>query len=490
MGLNAIQWDFIYECLKGNFEDFSGVKMVELGNQHIRDSLLSKLKWSKKAAKTYFKHLGFKHVSIDINGKDGALPVDLSKKINNDEMINSFDVLTNSGTTEHVLPFKKQYQCFKNLHDIVKPGGIFIHLLPEVGSFVNHAKVYYTVEFFEKLAEMNDYEIIKIKRLKKLGLDNKVLVSVCLRKTSDKEFNSDKEKFFEHIYNVERDKMKVIKKKIDEFTMFLDASGKGISGTLKSSGAREPCFMWVLNKEAEGELAMDIGSNIGYTTLPLCREMSRVIAIEPDKRSRKLLEKSIKANGFQDSTKVMGCAMSDKVGVETIYLAKHPNLTTLCKQRDKKHTQKKKTIETMTVDNLGELPNFVKMDIEGYEVEVLRGGMSTWEKVEKCKILIEVHPQFYTEERNFADVLRKMMSLGFKFKYVISAACAVPDKFKAKGYKPFKVKSIGRWERGIYSDISEEDAINFCAYPHRQKIKGKKDSKKIVRAILLTKGFD
>jgi hypothetical protein len=103
--------------------------------------------------------------------------------------------------------------------------------------------------------------------------------------------------------------------------------------------------------------------------------------------------------------------------------------------------------------------------------------------------MIEVHPTIYDENRNFKNTLLKLMEMGFRFKYVVSAAVSNPDLFKEKGYKPFKVMDCGGcFKRGIFKGISQDDAVNFCSGPHTQPIKGTdKISNKIVRSILLEK---
>jgi hypothetical protein len=114
--------------------------------------------------------------------------------------------------------------------------------------------------------------------------------------------------------------------------------------------------------------------------------------------------------------------------------------------------------------------------------------MDTFARVKNCKILIEVHPQYYSEERNFAKVLENLFSLGFNVKYVVSAGVSEPDLFKEKGYKPIKTVKDKKHKRGVYDDISNEDALNFSSYIHEQKNpENGKISKKIVRSILLVK---
>lgn len=286
----------------------------------------------------------------------------------------------------------------------------------------------------------------------------------------------------------------MIIKKIDKFKMYLYDKG-GVSGDLLENGQREPEFMWIAKTEICGNVGMDIGSNIGYFSLFLCDKMKKVICIEPDKRSRKLLKKNIDLNNFSGSTEIYDFAMSNEIGDKKIYIAKaNSNLSTLCRRGlSKKDKYKSLKIKTRTIDslNLEEL-NFIKMDIEGYEVEVLSGGLETLDRTPNCKILMEVHPQFYGEDNNFSVVLEKLIKIGFNFKYVVSAAVPCPDMFKKRGYTPIKLFDTGNHIRGIYKDMKAEDAIEFCSKKYNQKYfckneKRHKVSKKIVRSILLEK---
>ena len=146
----------------------------------------------------------------------------------------------------------------------------------------------------------------------------------------------------------------------------------------------------------------------------------------------------------------------------------------------------KKIIEVKKIDSLNLSPNFIKMDIEGYEVEAIRGAMGTLKSVKDCKLLIEVHPQYYDEKRNFANILKELFKIGFNVKYVVSAGNECPSLFKKKGYSPFNVFQDEKRKRGLFKGVSKEDAINFCAFKH-EEIDGDKISIKIARSILLVK---
>jgi len=273
---------------------------------------------------------------------------------------------------------------------------------------------------------------------------------------------------------------------IEGFPMYLSKTLTGLSAKLHGDGFHEPAFMWLLRKEAKGNLALDIGSNIGYSTLSLCKNMKRVIAIEPDDRSRKVLKHNLKLNNFRDKVDIRDYAISDVVGRKDFYISKHPNLSAF--HKNKKFWFERRRIKTVTIDSLNVLPNFIKMDLEGHEVEVIRGGMNSLDNTKFCRILLEVHPSFYTEDHTFADSMKDLFDIGYNVKYLVSAGVACPDEFKNKGYKPFKIFEIGGFERGIYREVTNEDALNFATKIYNQAISNTgKISKKIVRAIMLEK---
>jgi FkbM family methyltransferase len=279
-----------------------------------------------------------------------------------------------------------------------------------------------------------------------------------------------------------------MKKDIEGFPMFLSDTLTGLSAHLWGDGYHEPGFMWILRKEADGELALDIGANIGYSTLSLCKKMKKVIAIEPDDRSRRILKKNIALNDFKKKVKIYNFAISNKSGERVFYLSKHPNLSAFNKNR--KYWTKKKMIKTRTVDSLNINPNFIKMDLEGHETEVIEGAEKSLIRTKKCKILLEVHPQFYNEKNNFSKVLRDLVKIGFKIKYLISAGESCPSEIKRKNYIPFKEVKAAGFIRGIYKNMDIEDAIIFATkyYPCLSSDGNhNKANKKVARSIMLEK---
>jgi FkbM family methyltransferase len=275
-----------------------------------------------------------------------------------------------------------------------------------------------------------------------------------------------------------------MKRNIDGFIMYLDNSLTGTSGSLASIGHIEPELMWIFKHECCGELGIDAGASIGDTTLPMAKYMNKVIAFEPDRRSWKLLVKNIEANQMSGRVSVHCSALSDKCEEKIIYMNRHSDKSTLHGFRD--GTYKERTVTTVTLDSLNVSPSFVKIDIEGFEIEALRGGKNCLRDAKQCKLLIDIHPDTYSDSHDFGRSLNDLFSLGFRFKYLVSAAKAVPEPFEKQGYKPKKVFEYAGYQRGLYDCVSQEDSFSFCALTQSQMFDGKLINK-IIRTALLVK---
>ncbi len=112
-----------------------------------------------KTAKAMYLALGFEdYRCIDMNGKNGALVLNLNEELKTKGFAEQFDVVTNHGTSEHCFD---QQNVFRNVHNLAAPGGLMIHALPFQGN-LNHGFYNYHPNFFSDLAIANNYEIIGI----------------------------------------------------------------------------------------------------------------------------------------------------------------------------------------------------------------------------------------------------------------------------------------------------------------------------------------
>src|SRR5207244_13656123 len=79
---------FINDCMTHNLGGLEGKRMLELGNQDILNTFWGKTfapKLSEKQGKQYYSRRRVEHTSIDLNGRDGALKMDLSRPFDRPE---------------------------------------------------------------------------------------------------------------------------------------------------------------------------------------------------------------------------------------------------------------------------------------------------------------------------------------------------------------------------------------------------------------------
>lgn len=279
-----------------------------------------------------------------------------------------------------------------------------------------------------------------------------------------------------------------VKKNIDGFDMNLNPYDGGISGALYAQGHREKAFMGILqNTVTEGMTCLDLGGNIGYTTLYMCRgtgNSGQVYAVEPDPNSIGLLRANIADNGYSEICEVTQCAITDEDKRLEFWQADKPNLSSV---HQTKHSTGKIEVEAYSLETFFEnrsFPNFIKMDVEGHEVSIFKGGLDyfTNNTAEPISILLEVHPHFYSEDNDFEAILKDYFKIGFNPRFTVATPVPQPRLFKEAGYEPLTSIHTDGFHRGIYGEISPDDLLRFAC---RENIEG--SSKKIVRSFMLSR---
>lgn len=163
--------------------------MLELGNQFLY--IFSK-PWADYpsefvtnghdmvAAKLYFQRLGYDHTSIDLNGQDGALSLDLGAPF---QLAKQFDIVTDFGTSEHV---SSLFHCLQNIDTHTKVGGKIFHVNPLVGNWPEHGFWYRDEDFYKAFAKMTGYKIKDMHRIVACGNYTDGWNICCLLEKTDK----------------------------------------------------------------------------------------------------------------------------------------------------------------------------------------------------------------------------------------------------------------------------------------------------------------
>lgn len=173
MGIGITTFNFY--CLlnaRGYFNDLKSV--IEIGDQNIMvanwddfaDRIVREVgdfshnRGEPITAKSLYESLGFENYKcIDTCESLDSLVFDMNKDLAETYGYSKqFDLVTNHGSSEHCF---NQYQCFKNIHNLCRSGGLMIHGLPFHGS-LNHGFYNYQPSFFMWLVGANDYKLLSL----------------------------------------------------------------------------------------------------------------------------------------------------------------------------------------------------------------------------------------------------------------------------------------------------------------------------------------
>ena len=154
----------------------------------------------------------------------------------------------------------------------------------------------------------------------------------------------------------------------------------------------------------EGDTVIDIGAHIGRYTLISSKRIGqngRVLAIEANPAVFNMLNKNINLNHLTNVKSLNYAVFSEKTKIKLFVPGDNLDFTiynTVMTDRSRKYSEKYVEVEANTLDNIlqqnqinPEDVNWIKIDVEGAEYEVLKGATNVLSKSKDIALLIEIH---------------------------------------------------------------------------------------------------
>jgi FkbM family methyltransferase len=175
---------------------------------------------------------------------------------------------------------------------------------------------------------------------------------------------------------------------------------------------------------SRGQSVINVGANVGVYVLPLDRMVGtagRVIAFEPNPATCTVLRRNLRMNGMAERVTVECLAVGAAPGRARLYDpsagsgfarigAPHPIFfgAAVPPFVEVPVTSLDEWCGTRGVD-----PDWLIIDVEGYELEVLRGAAATIARLPRLSIVMELHPNTWNDHaRGRAEVSRALQRLG------------------------------------------------------------------------------
>ena len=152
----------------------------------------------------------------------------------------------------------------------------------------------------------------------------------------------------------------------------------------------------------ERDIVVDIGAHIGLYTIMASKHVGpngKIVAIEANPDNFEMLNRNVKLNQLTNVTN-LNCAVYSQETRIKLYLAgegsNRTKYNTLMAERANEGKEKFVEINADTLDHLMQLQgiseiNWIKIDVEGAEYEVLKGASNIISHSKDISLLIEVH---------------------------------------------------------------------------------------------------
>ena len=182
----------------------------------------------------------------------------------------------------------------------------------------------------------------------------------------------------------------------------------------------EPAAKLMIQQFRSARCFADVGAHLGYYTCLACKFVpgGTIYAFEMDRFNYSLLEENLKLNGCEN-VYALNVAVSDTSGVAS-YACKSERLSPMLRlSTGTSPTDSDKVIPVQVISldeyfHNREIPDLVKIDVEGAEMKVLEGMSRILEKVSP-KLFIEVHPSELSDFRSSArEVVQTLLDRDYR----------------------------------------------------------------------------
>lgn len=205
--------------------------------------------------------------------------------------------------------------------------------------------------------------------------------------------------------------------------MMIDFKNKGILGYIIKEGCYEREMTRMFREAVNpGMIVADIGANFGYYSLmagELMNGTGMVLSFEPNLDSFTRLVGNCKRNKLTNVAPLR-VALADTIG--QVLLNGDPKNSSNASIVSENVTTglNVEAVPTMQLDNFP-LPNVIKIDVQGYEGRVLRGGEKAFAHADT--VFMEIWPWGIENAGDSAyEILSTMERLGFRIRTAINPA--------------------------------------------------------------------
>lgn len=218
-------------------------------------------------------------------------------------------------------------------------------------------------------------------------------------------------KFYTKIKPFSKETVKTLRFNNKKFKLLLNPNNGYVDASIYAFKVFEKDILTKAVKYIKKDsVIFDIGANIGQHSIIFSLHGSHVYSFEPNNFIFEQFVKSISLNGISNITP-LNYGIASEENVYDLYVnPKNVGNATLIKKNDFKHIK----VNIKTLENFHQhidKVDFVKIDVEGFELEVILGNQGFFEKF-KPFVWLEFTPEWYKESKftltQLDDLIKKL----------------------------------------------------------------------------------
>lgn len=195
----------------------------------------------------------------------------------------------------------------------------------------------------------------------------------------------------------------------DDYIIFATLSGKNIKIRKHSTDLMALTHVWLIEEYKKenfeiksNDIVIDIGAHIGLFTIYASQfcEKGKIFSFEPVEENYRLLEENVITNNLEQ-VKIFNLAVSNSTEPIKLFINNDESGHSMYSKSSNSLLVNSISLQRIFDDNQIEYCNFLKLDCEGAEYEIIKNLPSKYfEKINKMVIeyhMADTHPELLTE---------------------------------------------------------------------------------------------
>ena len=226
-----------------------------------------------------------------------------------------------------------------------------------------------------------------------------------------------------------------------------------------------------VQNSCQGMVFFDIGAHFGLFSLAALHyggSQAQAVAVDPSPAASRFIRIQAKLNHVDDRLHVVQASVGDQTGWQSM-VSVGVLASGYYVAPSKDHPASELTLtKSVTLDQLvqefGTLPTHIKIDVEGYEAAVLRGGLHLLSQPSAPMLFLELHNEMV---RRNGDDPKETLALLKRLNYQIFAVDSVPvgdDEILSEPLIRVTAKKVGAETESCRQECGQIPNAGSCNY--------------------------